>query len=391
MYTQQSHIFVYNPNQTNVYSKNSCISEYNCIHTRYTLQTHVYTKPIHLHHVYSTNIFSMYTLMYILSHVFSTNQMIFNKPVYTHRHFHPCMITYTHVNTYTHPCIYTYTHVYRHVYTHVYTVTCKSRASPFITPHGSVLKNFPASGGELISCTTDKDTREECVDAIRTFPHSTAAIMDQENERNISRLWRTFRTVKEMVRDRGYFVTQEEIDMSLEDFKAKHLDSMGRPARKTMSFQANPTEEAVAKFPELGSMWVEFCDEASVGVKTMKTFVIHIQEKNYQTGIFVYQHSVTPSALKLVPSIPPATIETFHEASLIVNITHHELVPKHIRLSAAEKTELLKRYRLKESQLPRIQRADPVALYLGLKRGEVVKIIRKSETSGRYASYRICM
>lgn len=341
--------------------------------------------------------------MYILTHVFSTNQMIFNRSMYTHRHFHPCIYTYTHVNTIYTP-MYTHTPTYIHMYIHIYpciytciqthTVTCESRASrasPFITPHGSVLKNFPASGGELISCTTDKDTREECVDAIRNISHSTAAIMDQENERNISRLWRTFRTVKEMVRDRGYFVTQEEIDMSLEDFKAKHLDTMGRPARKTMSFQANPTEEAVAKFPELGSMWVEFCDEASVGVKTMKTFVIHIQEKNYQTGIFVYQHSVTPSALKLVPSIPPATIETFHEASLIVNITHHELVPKHIRLSAAEKMELLKRYRLKESQLPRIQRADPVALYLGLKRGEVVKIIRKSETSGRYASYRICM
>ncbi|CCH61659.1 hypothetical protein TBLA_0F01160 [Henningerozyma blattae CBS 6284] len=215
--------------------------------------------------------------------------------------------------------------------------------------------------------------------------------MDQENERNVSRLWRTFRTVKEMVRDRGYFITQEEIDLSLEDFKSKYTNSMGTPERKNISFQANPTEETLAKFPELGSLWVEFCDEPSVGVKTMKTFVIHIQEKNFQTGIFVYQNNITPSAMKLVPSIPPATIETFHEASLIVNITHHELVPKHIRLSDEEKKELLKKYRLKESQLPRIQKADPVALYLGLKRGEVVKIIRKSETAGRYASYRICM
>lgn len=215
--------------------------------------------------------------------------------------------------------------------------------------------------------------------------------MEQENERNVSRLWRTFRTVKEMVKDRGYFISQEEIDLSLEDFRTKYCDFIGKPQRKMMSFQANPTEESMEKFPTMGTLWVEFCDEPSVGVKTMKSFVIHIQEKNYQTGIFVYQTNVTPSALKLVPSIPPATIETFHEASLVVNITHHELVPKHIKLSEDEKKELLKRYRLKESQLPRIQRADPVALYLGLKRGEVVKIIRKSETSGRYASYRICM
>jgi DNA-directed RNA polymerase subunit H (RpoH/RPB5) len=77
---------------------------------------------------------------------------------------------------------------------------------------------------------------------------------------------------------------------------------------------------------------------------------------------------------------PKYHIELFQEGELLVNITKHVLVPEHRILTAEEKRILLDRYKVKETQLPRIQvgRAEAAAAAAGwgLRRGGVGRWVR---------------
>ena len=64
-------------------------------------------------------------------------------------------------------------------------------------------------------------------------------------------------------------------------------------------------------------------------------------------------------------------------------------MPKHILLNDAEKNALLKKYGIVLRQLPRMIASDPMVKLLNAKVGDVVKIIRKSETAGETDYYRV--
>uniref|UniRef100_A0A7N4PAI4 DNA-directed RNA polymerases I, II, and III subunit RPABC1 n=1 Tax=Sarcophilus harrisii TaxID=9305 RepID=A0A7N4PAI4_SARHA len=186
--------------------------------------------------------------------------------------------------------------------------------------------------------------------------------------------------------DRGYLVTQDELDQTLEEFKAQFGDkpSEGRPRRTDLTVLVahndDPTDQMFVFFPE----------EPKVGIKTIKMYCQRMQEENITRALIVVQQGMTPSAKQsLVDMAPKYILEQFLQQELLINITEHELVPEHVVMTKEEVTELLARYKLRENQLPRIQAGDPVARYFGIKRGQVVKIIRPSETAGRYITYRL--
>ncbi|MBN1503259.1 DNA-directed RNA polymerase subunit H [Candidatus Woesearchaeota archaeon] len=71
-----------------------------------------------------------------------------------------------------------------------------------------------------------------------------------------------------------------------------------------------------------------------------------------------------------------------------VDITNHVLVPKHVKLSEKEKNEILEKYKITLSELPRISINDPAIKDTEITTKDVVKIIRESPTAKETVYYR---
>lgn len=198
-----------------------------------------------------------------------------------------------------------------------------------------------------------------------------------------SKLYRVRKTCLKMLSNRGYIVPDEHINMSTDEFKYKFGDD---PSRESLTILVEKADDSS------DSLIVFFPVDDKVGVKPIKTYSERMKEQNVMKAIIVVKVSLTPFCKQAIKEMVQRgfRFEYFRDAELLIDITEHKLVPQHQVLTPQEKKELLNRYKLKPSQLPRIQVVDPVARYYGLSPGQVVKIVRPSETAGRYVTYRIC-
>ncbi|UKK03025.1 DNA-directed RNA polymerase [Theileria orientalis] len=203
--------------------------------------------------------------------------------------------------------------------------------------------------------------------------------MDDEE----GRLFRCRRTCCEMLEDRGYFIPGKERLETFAEFKARY-ELYDRMRSKMLLVASQKTASD-------NKLLVYFADETrKTGVKPIRELTERMEDHDIHRAILVTRNVLTPFAKDaIMEAYPRNIIENFMETELLVNITRHELVPKHIPLTMDEKQNLLQKYKVKESQIPRIQSADPVARYFGLSKGQVVKIIRPSETAGRYVTFRL--
>jgi DNA-directed RNA polymerase I, II, and III subunit RPABC1 len=200
-----------------------------------------------------------------------------------------------------------------------------------------------------------------------------------------SKLFRVRKTVLKMLQNRGYIISSDSLNMSADDFAQRYGET---PNREEMDMMVERADDASDQ------LFVFYPQDEKVGVKPVRTYGDRMMTEGVKRCIIVVRGGMTPFARSATQELCAQRgfqVEDFREAELMVDITEHVLVPKHELLSKEEKEELLKRYKLNETQLPRIQTSDPVARYYGLQRGNVVRITRPSETAGRYITYRLCI
>jgi len=104
-------------------------------------------------------------------------------------------------------------------------------------------------------------------------------------------------------------------------------------------------------------------------------------EKGIITTIGKYTHTAKTrskqSGIELIPKIFPS-----------FKIFDHDFVSKHELLTPEEKEKILEKYKMLPYQLPRINAYDPAIIAVGGKPGDIVRVIRKSQTAGKYVAYR---
>ncbi len=221
--------------------------------------------------------------------------------------------------------------------------------------------------------------------------------MDEEQEtiedQDVFRAWKTCR---EMVTDRGYdiddthlveavavrdvanltfvedkpYLADGQTSCQLENTNNNYIIVKPSAAAELSIYATKPASAARLK--------VVFCSyNASTQKNCLKKYK---EEEEIDNIIFIIKNN---------PTSILSNFTIFRYNEVIFNRTHHRLVPPHKILSVAEKTEVLRAYDCKESQIPRMAKTDFIARYFGASVGDMFEIHRPSPSCGTYVTYRL--
>jgi DNA-directed RNA polymerase subunit H len=125
--------------------------------------------------------------------------------------------------------------------------------------------------------------------------------------------------------------------------------------------------------------------DGTVGVAYVMQLKKAMDDAKIEKGIIVtigkYTHTAKTRSKKFGIELIPKIFPSF-------NIFEHDFVSKNEILTPEERKVLLAEYKMQPYQLPHITASDPSIIAVGAKPGDIVRVIRKSATAGKYVAYR---
>jgi len=145
----------------------------------------------------------------------------------------------------------------------------------------------------------------------------------------------------------------------------------------------------------IGKMLVVFSQkDKGVLDKDITTFRKFAEANDYTNGLIVV--SLVPPSENVLRSIKAQSsdgLQFFHIRQLQFDITTHRMAMPHRILKEEERNELFKKYNIAkpDEQLPWIDSQDAMAKWIGAVPGDILEIVRHSDTAGAQPYYRYCV
>jgi len=167
-------------------------------------------------------------------------------------------------------------------------------------------------------------------------------------------------------------------------FKSDGFETVGSP----------PDETTMYVF---GGVLVIFSNKTRVSERDMNAFILYASDNDYTSGIIVVTHSKASEAVlnfirDYISKPENALVQLFELRKLQIDIPRHRDVPKHRILSQEEKSEMMKRFNIKDPmECPWIDSQDAMAKWIGVRPGDIVEVSGLDEASATNTHYRYCL
>jgi len=193
-----------------------------------------------------------------------------------------------------------------------------------------------------------------------------------------------------------------QLEKNSDDVRRTVLTNIIKMFTERKLFNADKLDENIKKVADMESdeyLYIINIDNYKCVIKIFNQKITGISK---QSGIsdflnkykdmqkLIVVKSITTKAAQHVSNNYPKT-EIFLENELMINLIENTLVPRYeiLEHETDDFKTFCEQYQCKKRNIPKLYANDPMARYYNLKRNDIVRVIRPSETSGQSAFYRL--